>query len=125
MPIAPNIWAIRDRRCAGQGADLESLRGEPAGAIALTAGPGDRHQARQHRALREPGRRHFSVVDQAGNAVANTYTLNFCYGLGLVADGIGILLNNELDDFAARPGVANAYGLIGGAANQSGPASAR
>ena len=46
---------------------------------------------------------HFSVVDRFGNAVSNTYTLNFSYGLGLVADGTGILLNNELDDFAAKP----------------------
>jgi gamma-glutamyltranspeptidase/glutathione hydrolase len=64
---------------------------------------------------------HFSVVDQAGNAVANTTTLNFNYGLGLVADGTGILLNNELDDFAAKPGVPNAFGLVGGAANAPGP----
>ena len=64
---------------------------------------------------------HFSVVDQAGNAVANTYTLNFNYGLGLVADGTGIMLNNELDDFAAKPGVPNAFGLLGGAANAPGP----
>jgi gamma-glutamyltranspeptidase / glutathione hydrolase len=64
---------------------------------------------------------HFSVVDQAGNAVANTYSLNFNYGLGLVADGTGIMLNNELDDFAAKPGVANAFGLVGGAANAPGP----
>src|SRR5262249_29787008 len=55
------------------------------------------------------------------NAVANTYTLNFSYGLGLVADGTGILLNNELDDFAAKPGVPNAYGLTGGSANAPGP----
>jgi gamma-glutamyltranspeptidase / glutathione hydrolase len=64
---------------------------------------------------------HFSVVDAQGNAVANTYTLNFSYGLGLVADGTGILLNNELDDFAAKPGAPNAFGLIGGEANAPGP----
>jgi gamma-glutamyltranspeptidase/glutathione hydrolase len=64
---------------------------------------------------------HYSVVDAAGNAVANTYTLNFSYGLGLVADGTGILLNNELDDFAAKSGVPNAYGLVGGEANAPGP----
>ncbi|HMN72073.1 MAG TPA: gamma-glutamyltransferase [Rhodoblastus sp.] len=64
---------------------------------------------------------HFSVVDREGNAVANTYTLNFSYGLGLVADGAGVLLNNELDDFAAKPGAPNAFGLTGGAANAPGP----
>jgi gamma-glutamyltranspeptidase/glutathione hydrolase len=64
---------------------------------------------------------HFSVVDRDGNAVANTYTLNFSYGLGLVADGTGILLNNELDDFAAKAGAPNAYGLVGGDANAPGP----
>ena len=64
---------------------------------------------------------HFSVVDRFGNAVANTTTLNFSYGVGLVAEGTGILLNNELDDFAAKPGAPNAYGLIGGDANAPGP----
>ena len=64
---------------------------------------------------------HFSVIDAQGNAVANTYTLNFSYGLGLVADGTGILLNNELDDFAAKAGAPNAYGLVGGDANAPGP----
>jgi gamma-glutamyltranspeptidase/glutathione hydrolase len=64
---------------------------------------------------------HFSVVDRFGNAVANTYTLNFSYGLGLVAEGTGVLLNNELDDFAAAPGAPNAYGLLGGDANAPGP----
>ena len=64
---------------------------------------------------------HFSIIDGDGNAVANTYTLNFSYGLGLVAEGTGILLNNELDDFAAKPGAPNAYGLVGGAANAPGP----
>lgn len=60
---------------------------------------------------------HYSVVDKDGNAVSNTYTLNFSYGTGLVAEGTGILLNNEMDDFSAKPGVPNAYGLIGGDAN--------
>jgi gamma-glutamyltranspeptidase/glutathione hydrolase len=64
---------------------------------------------------------HFSVVDRFGNAVANTYTLNFSYGVGLVADGAGMLLNNELDDFAAKPDTPNAYGLLGGSANEPGP----
>jgi gamma-glutamyltranspeptidase/glutathione hydrolase len=63
---------------------------------------------------------HYSVVDAQGNAVANTYTLNFFYGLGLVADGTGILLNNELDDFAAKAGAPNAFGVIGGGANAPG-----
>ena len=64
---------------------------------------------------------HFSVVDSHGNAVSNTYTLNFSYGVGLVADGTGVLLNNELDDFTAAPGASNAYGLVGFEANLPGP----
>jgi gamma-glutamyltranspeptidase / glutathione hydrolase len=64
---------------------------------------------------------HYSVVDAKGNAVSNTYTLNFPYGVGLVAEGTGILLNNELDDFTAAPGAANAFGLVGFEANLPGP----
>lgn len=64
---------------------------------------------------------HFSVVDRDGNAVSNTYTLNFSYGVGLVAEGTGVLLNNELDDFTAAPGASNAYGLVGYEANLPGP----
>jgi gamma-glutamyltranspeptidase / glutathione hydrolase len=64
---------------------------------------------------------HFSVVDRFGNAVSNTYTLNFSYGVGLVAEGTGIVLNNELDDFAAKPDTPNAYGLTGAEANEPGP----
>ena len=64
---------------------------------------------------------HFSVIDRAGNAVSNTYTLNFAYGLGLVAPGTGVLLNNELDDFTAKPGASNAYGLVGFDANLPAP----
>lgn len=61
---------------------------------------------------------HFSIIDQFGNAVSNTYTINFSYGSGITVDGAGFLLNNEMDDFSARPGSANAYGLIGGLANK-------
>jgi gamma-glutamyltranspeptidase / glutathione hydrolase len=64
---------------------------------------------------------HYSVIDRDGNAVSNTYTLNFNFGLGLVAEGTGVLLNNELDDFTAKPGAANAYGLVGYDANLPGP----
>ncbi|HEX3036659.1 MAG TPA: gamma-glutamyltransferase [Thermodesulfobacteriota bacterium] len=56
---------------------------------------------------------HFSIMDKFGNVVSNTYTLNFSYGTGLTVPGTGILLNNEMDDFSAKPGVPNAYGLIG------------
>jgi gamma-glutamyltranspeptidase / glutathione hydrolase len=64
---------------------------------------------------------HFSVIDRFGNAVSNTYTLNFSFGTGLVAEGTGVLLNNELDDFAAKPEAPNAYGLLGAEANEPGP----
>lgn len=64
---------------------------------------------------------HYSIVDSAGNAVSNTYTLNFSYGLGFVADGTGVLLNNEMDDFTAAPGASNAFGLVGYEANLPAP----
>ncbi|MFV0439519.1 MAG: gamma-glutamyltransferase [Desulfopila sp.] len=64
---------------------------------------------------------HFSIVDKYGNAVSNTYTINFSYGSGIVVEGAGFLLNNEMDDFSAKPGVPNAYGLLGGEANKIAP----
>lgn len=64
---------------------------------------------------------HYSIMDKNGNAVAVTYTLNTNFGSGIVAEGTGILLNNEMDDFSAKPGVANAYGLVGGEANAVAP----
>ncbi len=60
---------------------------------------------------------HYSIVDKQGNIVATTYTLNTNFGSTIVATGTGILLNNQMDDFSAKPGVANAYGLVGGDAN--------
>jgi gamma-glutamyltranspeptidase/glutathione hydrolase len=64
---------------------------------------------------------HFTVVDAAGNAVANTYTLNNSYGSAAVAKGTGLLLNDEMDDFAAKPGSPNMYGLIQGERNAVAP----
>lgn len=60
---------------------------------------------------------HFSIIDAAGNAVANTYTLNGAYGSGVTIPGTGILMNNEMDDFTSKIGEKNMYGLIQGSAN--------
>ena len=60
---------------------------------------------------------HISVMDSDGNVVSNTYTLNFSFGSGIAVPGAGFLLNNEMDDFAAKPGVMNAFGMLGGDAN--------
>ncbi|HYV84210.1 MAG TPA: gamma-glutamyltransferase [Pyrinomonadaceae bacterium] len=64
---------------------------------------------------------HFTVVDAEGNAVSNTYTLNNSYGSAAVAKGTGLLLNDEMDDFAAKPGTPNMYGLIQGERNAVAP----
>jgi gamma-glutamyltranspeptidase/glutathione hydrolase len=60
---------------------------------------------------------HFSVVDKWGNAVSNTYTLNGYFGSGVVVPGTGVVLNDEMDDFSAKPGVANMFGVVGSDAN--------
>lgn len=106
------VFALIDRRYA------EALRGKITAGTATpsaTIRPGDLAP------YESPETTHFSVVDAEGNAVSNTYTLNFSYGVGIVAEGTGVLLNNELDDFAAKPGVPNAYGLVGGDANAPAP----
>ena len=64
---------------------------------------------------------HISVIDKDGNAVALTTTVNYAFGSCLVAKGTGMLLNDEMDDFAAQPGVPNAYGLVTGEANAIAP----
>ncbi|HEX7152660.1 MAG TPA: gamma-glutamyltransferase [Thermoanaerobaculia bacterium] len=64
-----------------------------------------------------PDTTHFTIVDAEGNVVSNTYTLNDSYGAGVTARGTGVLLNNEMDDFTSKPGVANVYGLLQGEAN--------
>lgn len=90
---------------------IDPQRATPASEI----GPGDPTP------WESPETTHFSVVDKWGNAVSNTYTINFSYGSGITVEGAGFLLNNEMDDFSAKPGVPNAYGLIGGEANKVEP----
>ncbi len=64
---------------------------------------------------------HFSVIDQFGNRVAATLSINYPFGSGFIAEGTGVLLNDEMDDFVAQPGKANAYGLVGNKANAIAP----
>ena len=106
---APADMLISKDYAAKQRAGIDLARATPA--EALSVGP-----------PREGSNTtHYSVVDSIGNAVSNTYTLNFPYGVGLVAEGTGVLLNNELDDFTAAPGASNAFGLVGFEANLPGP----
>jgi len=60
---------------------------------------------------------HFSIMDRWGNAVSNTYSLNYWFGCGQVVSGAGFLLNEEMDDFSSKPGTPNIYGVVGGDAN--------
>ena len=71
--------------------------------------------------LESPDTTHYSIVDQWGNAVSNTYTINWNYGSGVVVEGAGFLLNNEMDDFSAKPGVPNIFGVVGNIANEIQP----
>ena len=71
--------------------------------------------------LESPNTTHYSIVDQWGNAVSNTYTINWDYGSGVVVGGAGFLLNNEMDDFSAKPGTPNIYGVVGSVANEIQP----
>jgi len=77
----------------------------------VAAGPG----------IESPDTTHYSIVDGSGNAVANTYTLNIGFGSGVVVEGAGFLLNDEMDDFSVKPGVPNAYGVTGSEANEIQP----
>jgi gamma-glutamyltranspeptidase/glutathione hydrolase len=68
-----------------------------------------------------PETTHLSIVDEKGNAVSLTYTLNGGYGSGVTVPGLGFLMNNEMDDFSAKPGTANMFGAVGGEANAIAP----
>ncbi len=68
-----------------------------------------------------PDTTHMSIIDADGNVVSKTYTLNLSYGSGIAIEGAGFLMNNEMDDFVAKPGVPNAFGMLGGEANSIAP----
>ncbi|WP_148203896.1 gamma-glutamyltransferase [Nitrobacter winogradskyi] len=105
---APVTTLLAKDYAAKQRASIDMMNATPADAVLASPREGDNTT-------------HFSVADAFGNVVSNTYTLNFSYGVGLVAEGTGVLLNNELDDFTAAPGAANAFGLVGFEANLPGP----
>jgi gamma-glutamyltranspeptidase/glutathione hydrolase len=63
----------------------------------------------------------FSIIDKWGNAVSNTTTINYTFGSGVIIDELGFILNDEMDDFSAKKGVANAFGAVGGKANEIQP----
>jgi gamma-glutamyltranspeptidase / glutathione hydrolase len=71
--------------------------------------------------LEKPQTTHYSVVDKWGNAVSNTYTLNGTFGSGVVVEGAGFLMNDEMDDFSVKPGTPNQFGVVGGRANAIAP----
>jgi gamma-glutamyltranspeptidase / glutathione hydrolase len=77
--------------------------------------------ARIRAGLEKPQTTHFSIIDRDGNAVSNTYTLNGDFGAGVVVEGAGFLLNDEMDDFSAKPGAPNQFGVVGGSANAVAP----
>ncbi|MBX3737007.1 MAG: gamma-glutamyltransferase [Candidatus Didemnitutus sp.] len=99
----------------GRMKDFSPDKATPASAVQPGLGAFDPKTALVRREKMETT--HFSVVDAAGNAVSNTYTLNGAYGSGVTIPGTGILMNNEMDDFTSQVGTPNAYGLIQGEAN--------
>ena len=71
--------------------------------------------------LESPQTTHYSIIDADGNAISNTYTLNNSFGSGVVVEGGGFLMNNQMDDFSVKPGVPNYYGVVGTTANEIQP----
>jgi gamma-glutamyltranspeptidase/glutathione hydrolase len=95
----------------GRMADVDRLRATPSSAV----GPGLPPRPESHDTT------HYSVVDEAGNAVSTTYTLNASFGAKFVVPGLGVLLNDEMDDFAVKPGAPNLFGLVQGEPNAIAP----
>ena len=106
---------------AALGATIDPQRATPSSALVRPSGFLPAPPAASRSAHESAQTTHVSIVDQDGNAVAMTYTLNGLFGCGATAEGLGFLLNNEMDDFSARPGSPNMFGLIQGPANAVAP----
>ena len=104
----PAEWLMSKAYAKQLAATIDMKRARPSAEVAPGVPP----------AYESPDTTHFSVIDREGNVVSNTTTLNFSYGSGIAVSGAGFLLNNEMDDFSAKAGVPNAYGLLGAEANQ-------
>lgn len=107
----PSAWLTSKEYARQLAAGIDMQRARPSADVAPGVEP----------AHESPDTTHFSVIDSDGNVVANTYTLNFSYGNHVTVPGAGFLLNNEMDDFVSAPGVPNAFGMLGGEANEIQP----
>ena len=107
----PTGWLLSDERLGEIARGLDRERATPSRDVA----PGQRPEGESEETT------HFSIVDAEGNAVSCTYTLNASFGAAVICPGTGLLLNDQMDDFAARPGTPNLYGLVGGDANAIAP----
>jgi gamma-glutamyltranspeptidase/glutathione hydrolase len=104
----PADWLMSKAYARKLAASIDMKRARPSSEVAPGVPP----------AYESPDTTHFSVMDRDGNVVSNTTTLNFSFGSGIAVAGAGFLLNNEMDDFSAKAGVPNAFGLLGGEANE-------
>ena len=104
----PAEWLMSKTYAKELAATIDMKKARPSSEVAPGVAP----------APESPDTTHFSVIDSDGNVVSNTTTLNFSFGSGIAVPGAGFLLNNEMDDFSAKAGVPNAYGLIGHEANE-------
>jgi gamma-glutamyltranspeptidase/glutathione hydrolase len=103
----PTEWLTSKEYAAELAETIDMTRARPSSEVAAGVEP----------AYESEDTTHFSVIDRDGNVVSNTYTLNLSFGSGISVSGAGFLLNNEMDDFVSKPGVPNAFGLLGGKAN--------
>jgi gamma-glutamyltranspeptidase/glutathione hydrolase len=103
----PAAWLTSKAYAAQLAASIDMKKARPSSEVAPGVNPAHESEDTTH----------FSVIDRDGNVVSNTYTLNFSFGSGIAVAGAGFLLNNEMDDFAAKLGVPNAFGMLGGEAN--------